>query len=176
MTRNGIKAFLLIICVMDALMIGVLMGATVHPLAGLATGGALLLAPVALVPLVMLLLGSISGWGKIAARFPAQPKGAKPVPTLTSIALRWSGLRYNNCIEWCADDEHLHLSMAMPFALAHPDLSIPWGEAEIRELKRDWYRIDAGGFALFVPGAMVKKELALRSAIDDSPPSLTAVQ
>ncbi len=176
MTRTGIKAFLLIICVIDALMIGVLMGATVHPLAGLATGGALLLAPVAFLPPVMLLLGSISGWGKVAARFPARPRGAKPAQTLSSVALRWAGLRYNNCIEWCADDEHLHLSMAMPFALAHPDLSIPWGEAEITELKRDRYRIDAGGFALFVPGAMVKKEMSLRSAIDETAANSTAVQ
>lgn len=176
MTRSGIKAFLLIICVMDALMIGVLMGATVHPLAGLATGGALLLAPVALVPLVMLLIGSISGWGKIAARFPAQPKGAKPAPTLSSIALRWAGFRYNNCIEWCADDDYLHLSMAMPFSLAHPDLSIPWGEAELREVKRDWYRIDAGGFAIFVPVAMVKKEMALRTEIDSGAGTASALQ
>lgn len=168
MTRSCIKAFLIIIFTMDALIVGVLLGSTAGPIVGLIAGASLLAAPFTLIPLVFLLLSSISGWGKLAARFPAQPKGAKPAPTLTSIALRWSGMRYNNCIEWCADDEHLHLSMAMPFALAHPDLSIPWGEAEIRELKRDWYRIDAGGFALFVPGAMVKQEMTLRSAIEPS--------
>ncbi|HVZ94464.1 MAG TPA: hypothetical protein VG797_08135 [Phycisphaerales bacterium] len=168
MTRQGLKAFLIIMFAMDA-MIGFALGfALSGPIAGLTLGGAMLILPVALLGLVSWFLSAVARWGDMAAHYPSTvppPPDNRMEPLLTSIALRWRWFGINNCVEWRADDDYLHLVFALPFARATPPVSIPWGETEITLVNKKTFRLDAGGFSLWVPEALVKKELALRAGL-----------
>lgn len=171
MTRAGLKAFLIIMFVMDAIIAVTLGCALSSPIAGISLGAAMLAAPIALFGAISAVIGSLARWSAMAERYPAVTPAGRMEPILASIAVRWRWFGINNAIEWGADEEHLHLALVIPFARGTPPISIPWGETEITRVRKNCYRLDVGGagdggFRLWVPEAMVKKELALRAAIE----------
>ena len=83
-------------------------------------------------PFVLItLIGRVGGWVKLARRYPGHP-AHEPVDRgrLASIQLQGIG-RYNRCITWTVDDDHLHLRAAVIERIGHPPISIPWAEVEL---------------------------------------------
>jgi hypothetical protein len=163
---GGMQAVLLTILVMDATIAGILVGALGSPGAGLLVGLGMLAAPVVVVGPLVALLGTASGWLKLASAYPARPPAAEArLGSWASIALRWSWFGYNNCIRWAADATHLHLSIIRPLNALSPGMSIPWAELDFDESLpgRGAIACDtAAGPKLWLPRTMLETEAACR--------------
>jgi hypothetical protein len=74
--------------------------------------------------LVTGLLSAVGGWGRIARAYPGRP------PTAGRRLAFQSGMvgpvSYRNVLTVVAADEGLHVSVAWPFRVGHPDLFLPW--------------------------------------------------
>jgi len=127
------------------------------------------LAPIlVLIAIPLIFLGvfaglqRLSGWRRMAARFPAAPMDVKP--KLCCIGVRWAWLGYNNCTRVGSDDDHVHLRSLLPF---HPPVSIPWSEVERLEATAfSRAHVRADGFDLWLPRSLVANEVVLREAIE----------
>jgi hypothetical protein len=112
------------------------------------------------VAAIMLVIGQVSGWRRMARLFPAQrpaPDADKGLGSLEFAPL----CGYNNCILWRADDDYLHLRVMPPFNVFHPAISIPW--VEVAELRPSW-----SGVWLTLPGRKwtVSKKMARRELVN----------
>lgn len=89
---------------------------------------------------IMQLIAILSGWKKLAARFPA----GEP---LEGERFRWvSGRldghsRYNNCINVTVSEIGIELSMVFFFRFAHPPLFIPWEAIESLKNSKGWIAV-----------------------------------
>jgi hypothetical protein len=81
---------------------------------------------VAMWSFVCLLLSMISGWRKIAERFPgsATPTGTR-FPMVTGAV---GVMGYRNCLKVHVAPEGLHIAVWKMFRFGHPPLFIPWSE------------------------------------------------
>jgi hypothetical protein len=93
------------------------------------------LAPLIAIPLigslVCLLLSLVSGWQRLAARYPAtQPaRGARFGAQSAGIG----GVSYRNCLTIHVAADGLFLSMPIILRVGHPPLFIPWHAATKQE-------------------------------------------
>lgn len=80
----------------------------------------------ALLWIVMLGVSYISGWRKLAQRFPANrpPGGERFAIQSASVG----GISYNNCMTIYRDEYGLHFYVWFPFRAGHPPMLIPWTE------------------------------------------------
>ncbi|MBL0927572.1 MAG: hypothetical protein IBJ11_07960 [Phycisphaerales bacterium] len=168
MTRRGVLIVLVLVTAVPLAAVSALVLAhggvrAVPVLAGVAV--LMLGMPAA----VMLPIGAISGWSRLARAFPGRP-GVAYARLLTSVAVRWRALGYNNVVEWAADDDHLHLRIIPPFHLGHPPLSIPWAAVtSVEAAGRHDVRLETGVVPLWVASAVAQREIALRRALDTLP-------
>lgn len=86
---------------------------------------------VAVWALACLLVGSMSGWSALAARFKKQsePYGEtrSTGPWFYTVYMRF-WVHYSSVVRITAADDALFLSVLLPFRAGHPPLRIPWNE------------------------------------------------
>lgn len=70
------------------------------------------------------LLSFLSGWGKLAKRYPAEREFDGQRWTWQSAQMGVVGIR--GCLTAGANREGLYLAMMLPFRFRHPPLFIPW--------------------------------------------------
>lgn len=119
------------------------------------------------------LMSFVTGWRRLAAEFPARGQGAIAGKGVTSLLLGGVG-RFNNCILWRADEEHLHLRMTPPFHTGYAPISIPWGEmTEVRAARhsRRFAVVVARGVRFEIGRGAVEQELAAREALEAEAPA-----
>lgn len=121
---------------------------------------------------VFFVLSRVSGWPKLAQRFPAAPPMQGASWALGSIAMGARWMRYNNCVRIGVDDEHLHIRLLRICSLFHPPMSIPWALVRFPEkLPRGKWSIGLlrlgveGGGTVWLPVRSVRRELAVRRAM-----------
>jgi len=74
---------------------------------------------------VSFVLGTVSGWRRLAAKFPA-PKGTEgPGIDFCSASFDF-GVSYNNCLTLEAAEHGLIVRVIPPFSFTHPPLLLPW--------------------------------------------------
>ena len=95
------------------------------------------LAIVAFWSAIVWIIAQISGWPKLAEKYPRREPWNPKCWSLQSALLRgWS--QYRSVLRVCADSESLHLSVIFPFSMAHKPLTIPWHEVSGQK-KRRWF-------------------------------------
>ncbi|TVQ30686.1 MAG: hypothetical protein EA376_12590 [Phycisphaeraceae bacterium] len=123
----------------------------------------------AIIPVVFLILSHISGWRRLARRYPSCDSTELARTRFGSIAIRSPWMRYNNCIRYTTDERCLHIRLIPPFGLFfHPPMSIPWERIELPESVRrparvSWTPIQVDGVAIWLPGIVVADEISLRA-------------
>lgn len=174
MQRKTLLTLLVMFALIEALVFGVLVGATAGWWVGVLVAMAAASLPAVLLgPLVGLFLRAF-GWGRLAAAFPARPTPSGTdglmMPTLVL-----GGLPMNNAVEWHADDDYLHLTPLIVTPGLAPPISIPWAAVRFIDSldnspgKGGMVAIEAGGVKMKVSKASVEKELAIRRAIASAP-------
>ena len=112
-----------------------------EPLIAMVIVVAALVAVYLYLQLLMWSLARLSGWRRLAARYPGTTAAPAPRPRFGYAVFRgWIG--YNGGLVLTADTRGLYVS-AMPIVLApwHPPIFIPWGElTEIRRRRILWSR------------------------------------
>jgi hypothetical protein len=121
---------------------------------------------------VMWALSYVTGWRKLAAKFPARPPLPAADSAFGSIGFYAIG-NYNNCIRFKMDDDCLHLRILMPFSFGHPPLSIPWPAIETLDKKPTWgmHHVKIDGIPARVPKRVIARELELRKQLDSIAPA-----
>ena len=157
------------ILIVDGFVVGAVVGATVSPQMGLLVGLGAIVLPFVLVPPVLWLVFRLGGWTALTERYPAVERAAEAEGgKVTSLGLKSRLNRLNNCVEWWADDGHLHLTVIPPFGKLTKPVSIPWGEVvEIDAPRRyGFVRIELPEMNLWVDRKLVARELAVREAME----------
>ena len=93
-------------------------------------------AYLALIPLIWCVLSfalsQLSGWSKLAVKYPPPPLPDGPPTGSGERASFRSGrigaIHYYSCLGFRASEAGLLISMALPLRLGHPPLFIPWNE------------------------------------------------
>jgi hypothetical protein len=80
---------------------------------------------VALWVVVSILMSHLSGWRRLAQHYPAAatPEGRS---LWVGLVLRW--VAYRGIVRLKTGHSHLHFSVALPWRIAHPPFSVPWGD------------------------------------------------
>ncbi len=155
--RNGVIAILLV----DAIMIGTIVGATVSWRAGLLAGAGAIVVPAVLVPFCVWGFARMTRWRELARLYPSvEPGPNAPRARIASISVRrwWIGL--NNCVTLCPDDDHLHVRVMLPLV---PGLSVPWAAvSELTERRMSTELTLIEGPSIWVPKWAAKQELEVR--------------
>jgi hypothetical protein len=127
----------------------------------------------ALVPLffagifyfVLLILSTVGGWTRLAESYPDD------VPA-EGITFRWQSAQfglanYGRCLNITVDHARFRLSAVWLFRLAHPPISIPWGDIRV-ERGRSWF-MEVGTFRFArAPGVTVRMKRRLVDRIVDA--------
>jgi hypothetical protein len=168
-TRKNLALLLITVLVLDAIIVGAIVGATSKsPGAGLGIGLLALVLPLALISGIMRIIVHTTGWRTLQRRYPCEDpavfeRGAK----IISLAIRSPAMNLNNCVEAKSDDAHLHLRIAFPFSGDPDGMSIPWEaitSLEPASFGRVRARVD--GISWWFPKRLVARELELREAIE----------
>lgn len=90
------------------------------------------------------LIGSLGGWGALAARYPAQPDESGHLFAMASASLGRGLLpmNYNGCLKVRLGNAGIGLSVLLPFRFRHPPLTIPWTAVE--SCQQGWHRLWPG--------------------------------
>lgn len=87
--------------------------------------------------LVCLILGQVSGWARLAARYAvAEPDRGTSLLTSGRVGF----VNYNNALRVGADECALHLSVLKLFAVGHRPLAIPWSAVRISAQKTLFFK------------------------------------
>lgn len=121
---------------------------------------------------VMMIAVLFSGWWDLSRTYRARK------PTLT--ARRGVGsvffsplFRYKNFVSYAIDDDYLHLRLPPLLGALHAPMSIPW---QAIELPTDQPTLPGmvpaiiDGRRIFISKGMAKRELEVRTLIEDQPP------
>lgn len=73
---------------------------------------------------VLRLLSSLSGWQKLATRFP-EIESPFEATTWRFCSVRLGGIDYKSCVTITLSEQHVTLKVGFPFRDFHPNLSIP---------------------------------------------------
>lgn len=119
---------------------------------------------------VMALIANMSGWRKLAARYPYTEPGPAVAGGSVGCVRFMPGGGYNNCIIWRDDQTYLHLRLWPGLGVFHAPLSIPWEAIRVRDRGRKWVAVDIDGVRWSLPVAAFAAELPRRALLD---PSLT---
>jgi hypothetical protein len=151
----------------DAVIVGLICGVAISPVAGICIGIAALAAPVLIGAPLIGLINTFTGWSALCRAFPAAPiqpdarRGLAP-----SVGIRWRWLGYGFCVQWAADSSCLHLSLIPVFSALSGRMSIPWTDLDFDEsLKKDIAACQTTrGIAIWVPKESLEAEAARRRA------------
>ncbi|HET9956639.1 MAG TPA: hypothetical protein VFQ61_19210 [Polyangiaceae bacterium] len=75
---------------------------------------------------VMAMLASMSGWSRLAERYPANRRFKGP--SRSGVALQLEYGAYRGVCRVGSDHSELNISLPLLFRFRHPTLSIPWAE------------------------------------------------
>ncbi|MCG8649423.1 MAG: hypothetical protein MI861_06305 [Pirellulales bacterium] len=81
---------------------------------------------------VSFLMSRISGWHRLARRYPDQPVRGD-VARMRSGKI--GGISYYSCLTFRASEQGLRVSVALPFRIGHRPFYIPWDE--FHDIKHD---------------------------------------
>jgi hypothetical protein len=127
-----------------------------------------LLLSLATPAFIMALLANLSGWRKLAARYPRVEAGpAAASGSMGSIRFIPGG-GYNNCVIWRDDQTYLHLRLWPWLGVFHAPLSVPWEAIGIRERGRRWVGVEIDGVRWSLPAPMLTGELARRELLAEA--------
>ena len=75
---------------------------------------------------VVWLIAQMSGWPKLAEKYPARQLWNETCWSLQSALVRWA--QYRGILRVCADAEGVHFSVIFPFSVSQQPFSVPWTE------------------------------------------------
>lgn len=108
--------------------------------------------------LILRILSSASGWGRLAARF--QHPGKFDGTCHHFQSARMKGVNFNSALVIGANREGLYLAPMILFRAFHPPLLVPWAEVGAEPVKTLWF----SGYRLtFRPFPDIKLDLGRRA-------------
>lgn len=157
--------FILIISVVDGLIIGAAISAMGHPARGVPIGITVMVLPWVVLAAAGPAIWSMMGLNRVQSRFPLRdPTVFTPNTKVISMAARQRWLGINNCIEAVADDDHLHIRLALPGPAKRCGVSVPWEAVTSINAETRIARIDILDVPpLWVPAQLVQRELEVRA-------------
>lgn len=172
MPRKQFLAFLCLLLIADAVLVGALVTATAGWQLGVPLGIAAIFLPVLLVVGIMAGFMRAGGWGTLAREYPAREPlpGTKPAMAPSFTVGR---IPMNNAMECAADDDCLHLTPLITLGSICPAVSIPWeavtfpegGRVSTGLLTGGFVKISASGVDMKLPVAAVRRELDVRATM-----------
>jgi hypothetical protein len=97
---------------------------------------------------VLYILSLLSGWHRLAQRYPARGEPVGKTFNLQSARVGW--VNYNNALTFIVAPEGIFVSSWGPFRFAHPALTIPWRDIYNVTLKKTLWR-EMARFEVSVP-------------------------
>lgn len=99
-------------------------------------------------------LGLLSGWRGLGARFPSD--GEEPAGTLHFRSGRMNGfVNYNGVLHLGAGPRGLHLGVFFAFRAGHPTLLVPWDQVVVKGESKLFFtsvtHLEVGGVSLRLP-------------------------
>lgn len=170
MHPRTMRIALFILFITDGLVIGALVGGLSGSWRqGVLVGVIACAAPWLLVAPLILAMARASRWTRLSTLYPLRAPNPDATPArLTSIAVRWAWLAFNNCMEVRTDDDHLHLAFGIPMSPRMP-VSIPWAAVTGIGASRQRARLDVlDGPSLWVDRKLVEREVGLREEMGDA--------
>lgn len=157
MTRRTLVLLLAVVFAFEALTFGVLVGATVSPLAGLGAGAAAFVAPAVAISSIMWWFAWIVRWPKWARELPGEDEPVGWDEELVSMAIRWRWVAINGCVSVRADDAGVLIRVSPPFNTGLGPIRIPWDRAEVTVVKGGAAQIAVEGLgSVWVPDRVVR--------------------
>ncbi len=177
MDGKTLRTLLLVVFVIDAIVLGILIGVFSSPWLGIGVGLLALAVPPLLIAAVLNVFGALVRWPALAREFPARtPSPDAKGRMVSSLGVRWRGALMNHGMEWKADNDYLHLACPISFMNAMPPVSIPWAAIEfdrpLTTRRGALVAVKAGAFRLWLPLAVVEREIEVRramQAVDSNP-------
>ncbi|MCB9837829.1 MAG: hypothetical protein H6813_00680 [Phycisphaeraceae bacterium] len=168
MTQRNLSILLFVLFVTDAFVVGALVSVTASPAIGIPVALGVVVFPFLLMRVIAFAMGRIGTLARLSRAFPLRD-GAFPADgsaRIASISLGTKSMRINNGVVLAADDECLHIKLAIPTVANGAGASIPWEQVEhvLREKRTAELRLFDGA-KLWVPWRYAEKEWALREAI-----------
>lgn len=97
---------------------------------------------------IVLLVGTLGGWRRLAAAYPAT--GAEATTTWRFRGGRMGFMNYKGVLDVGVSDAGLHLGVFLPFRVGHPPILVPWDQVEVGPDKSRWF---STAVPLSFPGA-----------------------
>lgn len=171
MKPNVMNSVVISILIIEAVLIGTLIGHSNGAPYGLLIGALAFAFPVILLNVIGAIMGRVGTFGKLCAAHPLDEavfrdsEGVRVV----SMAVGSQMMRLNNCVAMAADDSYLHARISMPLAISSPGASIPWEQIEVitKSGHLAEMRLFDGG-KLWVPWKFAQAESALRDSMERS--------
>jgi len=157
--------------ILEAVLIGSLIGGTAGVSMGLLIGALAFVFPVVLLNVVGAIIGRVGTFGRLCAAHPLDEdvfRNAEGV-RVGSMAIGSQLMRLNNCVAMAADESFLHARISMPLSIRAPGASIPWEQIEsIKKTGHTARLVLFDGGKLWVPWRYAQAESALRDSIERS--------
>ena len=113
------------------------------------------------------LISLLSGWRRLSKTYPARLPFTGKHWWFQSAEMRWTS-HYGGCLIVGGNHEGLHLSVLLPFRIAHPPLFIPWSDISTREQKSRFSFTRVELAFQKVPGVSLKINATLARKIQES--------
>lgn len=163
---------ILTVLLVEAVVIGSLVGATAGWGAGISVGALAAGMPIVVVNIMARIFARTGIIGRLRVTHPLREGAFDPAngpARLSSISLGSKWLSVNGCVRLAADDDHLHLLIEMPLAPTSAGASVPWEAFEV--VRRDGsltalQLFDDGG-RLWIPWKFGEAEAELRASIEN---------
>lgn len=164
MTRKQFAILILVISITDGFIVGALISATASPLIGIPIGIAAIALPWIILAACGPAIWALMGMNRVQEQYPLlDPNIFGKDAKVISIAVRQKWIGISNCIEALADDNHLHLRLALPGPSGRLGVSIPWEAVTSIEAEKSIARIDIIGVPpMWVPIKLVNREIEVR--------------
>jgi hypothetical protein len=95
---------------------------------------------------VCILLARLGGWRRLAQRYPAQQQANGKRFRMQSAKV--GPVSYNGCLNFCAAQQGLQISVIFIFKPGHPPVFIPWDEIRVKSVHRflwiRWVLLEVG--------------------------------
>ena len=87
---------------------------------------------------LMVVVGWLSGWSRLARTYRAEAKPTGEAIRFQSARLGW--VDYSGCVTFVPTESGLHISMLPPFGPGHRPLFVPWSAmTHVKSHDKKWY-------------------------------------
>lgn len=159
---------LLLIVLSDALLVGVFVGSVANPHVGLLAAFGAVAVPYLMLWSIAWGVGRFGVLGRLNRDHPLRVGAFTPGSggRLSTIMAGSRSVRLNNCVMIAADDEYLHLKVAIPMTPSSRGASVPWEQVEEIQRSQNMAKLRLfDGSRLWIPWRFAESEMALRAGM-----------